>query len=53
MMVIDSDILIDCARKDPKAIALIAATALLEAEPMATRNQRHFRFIDDLDLVEY
>lgn len=125
MMVIDSDILIDCARKDAKAIeflesallkdvakvsavshmelivgcrnkrelsaldrfiarfnlldlspaisvkatdllrqyrsghglmipdALIAATALLEDEPLATRNQRHFRFIENLSLVGY
>ncbi len=124
-MIIDSDILIDCARKDPKAIeflesalrkdiakvsavshmelivgcrskrelstidrfidrfalldlspaisvkatellrryrsghglmipdALVAATALLEDEPLATHNNRHFRFIEDLDLVEY
>ncbi len=33
--------------------ALIAATALLEDEPLATRNHRHFRFIEDLGLVEY
>ena len=33
--------------------ALIAATALLEDEPLATRNHRHFKFIEDLDLVEY
>ena len=125
MMVVDSDILIDCARKDPKAIsfidlvvqendakvsaishmelivgcrnkrelsvldrfimrfalihltpaisvkatdllrqyrcshgllipdAIIAATALLENEPLATRNQRDFRFIENLSLVDY
>ncbi len=33
--------------------ALIAATALLEDEPLATRNHRHFSFIEDLELVEY
>ncbi len=33
--------------------ALIAATALLEGEPLATRNHRHFRFIEDLGLVAY
>ena len=33
--------------------ALIAATALMEAEPLATRNRRDFAFIDSLDLVDY
>ena len=35
------------------ADALIAATALTLAEPFATKNQRDFRFIDGLDLLEY
>jgi predicted nucleic acid-binding protein len=33
--------------------ALIAATALQETEPLATRNHRHFVFIEDLKLVDY
>lgn len=33
--------------------ALIAATAILESEPLATRNSRHFAFIEDLALAEY
>lgn len=33
--------------------AMIAATALLEDEPLATRNHRHFRFIEGLSLVDY
>lgn len=35
------------------ADALIAATALTLAEPLATKNQRDFRFITGLNLVEY
>jgi len=35
------------------ADALIAATALTHGEPFATKNQRDFRFIDGLDLLEY
>ncbi len=35
------------------ADALIAATALTYSEPFATKNQRDFRFIDGLDLLEY
>jgi len=33
--------------------ALIAASALLETEPLATKNRRDFVFIDGLELVEY
>ncbi len=33
--------------------ALIAATALTYSEPLATKNQRDFRFIDGLDLLRY
>lgn len=35
------------------ADALIAATALTVGEPFATKNQRDFRFIAGLDLIEY
>lgn len=35
------------------ADALIAATALTLAEPFATKNQRDFRFIAGLNLIEY
>ena len=33
--------------------ALIAATAMLESVPLATRNLRDFAFIDGLELAEY
>ena len=33
--------------------ALIAATALLESVPLATRNRRDFVFIDGLELADY
>ncbi len=33
--------------------ALIAATALLESDSLATRNHRHFTFIEDLNLAAY
>jgi predicted nucleic acid-binding protein len=33
--------------------ALIAATAILEAESLATKNRRHFEFIKNLKLAEY
>ncbi len=35
------------------ADALIAATAMTLAEPLATKNHRDFRFIEALDLVQY
>jgi len=35
------------------ADALIAATAMTHTEPLATKNQRDFRFIDGLDLLQY
>lgn len=35
------------------ADALIAATALTSAQPFATKNQRDFRFIAGLNLIEY
>jgi predicted nucleic acid-binding protein len=35
------------------ADSVIAATAITYGEPLATRNRRDFRFIDDLDLVNY
>ena len=35
------------------ADALIAATAMTLAEPLATKNQRDFRFIAGLNLLEY
>jgi predicted nucleic acid-binding protein len=35
------------------ADALIAATAITYSEPLATKNQRDFRFIQDLDLMQY
>lgn len=35
------------------ADALIAATAITYSESLATKNQRDFRFIDGLDLLQY
>lgn len=35
------------------ADALIAATALESKQPLLTKNQRDFRFIDGLDLLSY
>ncbi len=35
------------------ADALIAATAITYSEHLATKNQRDFRFIDGLDLLQY
>jgi len=35
------------------ADALIAATAITYSEQLATKNQRDFRFIDGLDLLQY
>ncbi len=35
------------------ADAFIAATAITYSEPLATKNQRDFRFIDGLDLLPY
>lgn len=35
------------------ADGLIAATALVYDEPLITKNQRHFRFIKDLNLLPY
>ncbi len=35
------------------ADALIAATAITYSESLATKNQRDFRFIDSLDLLQY
>ncbi len=33
--------------------AMIAATALLESEPLVTRNRRHFEFVKDLKMMDY
>jgi predicted nucleic acid-binding protein len=33
--------------------ALIAATALSAEESFVTKNQRHYRFIEGLDLLSY
>ncbi|MFZ1702347.1 MAG: type II toxin-antitoxin system VapC family toxin [Pyrinomonadaceae bacterium] len=33
--------------------ALIAATGITYSEPLATKNQRDFRFIEGLDLIQY
>lgn len=35
------------------ADALIAATALSMEESFVTKNQRHYRFIEELDLLDY
>ena len=35
------------------ADALVAATAIYFAQPLITKNQRHFQFIEDLELVAY
>ncbi len=35
------------------ADAFIAATVLTHAEPLATKNQRDYRFIDGLNLLKY
>lgn len=35
------------------ADSLIAATALEARVPLVSKNQRHFRFIDDLQLLPY
>jgi predicted nucleic acid-binding protein len=35
------------------ADALIAATALAEGAPLVSKNQRHYRFISDLNLLPY
>ena len=35
------------------ADALIAATAIVHTAPFASKNQRDFRFIEGLDLLQY
>lgn len=65
MLLIDSDIIIDGARGDAQAkeflvshgIAMadgfIAATALSQNIPLVSKNQRHFRYIENLNLLPY
>ena len=53
MLLIDSDILIDAARKDAQALAFIAATAISHAIPLASKNQKHFRPVRGLELLPW
>ncbi|RIK44584.1 MAG: hypothetical protein DCC55_02120 [Chloroflexi bacterium] len=64
-MLIDTDILIDAGRAVGEAVtfllshgllipdALIAATAIVINEPLATKNHRDYRFITGLTLSAY
>ena len=62
MLPIDSDILIDAARKDSQALAFIAdpaahhvnaAATITLAVPLASKNQKLFRAISRIELLPW
>jgi len=56
MTVVDTDILIDVGRGVREAIDclnLIAATAICRSSEIVSKNQKHYRFTEDLHLLPY